>query len=53
MAKIVQFQYMNEHLVWVLDDEGEIWCRETINNKAVWHILPLPQGLSDEEYDDA
>ena len=52
MAKVVQFQYINERELWLLDDEGDIWCRTIFDDgKEVWHILALPVGL-DPDRDD-
>jgi len=55
MAKVVQFQYINEREAWLLDDEGDIWCRTTFaDGKVVWNVLVLPIGLDiDRDDEDA
>jgi len=55
VAKVVQFQYINEREAWLLDDEGDIWCRTTFaDGKVVWNVLVLPIGLDiDRDDEDA
>ncbi len=53
MAKVIHFQYISEHEAWLLDDEGDIWCRTIFaDGKVVWDILILPAGLDPDRDDD-